>query len=51
LSWGSRKPANLEKELVFLTEQSGNVIENKGSLWITAGEAGMFMKTKVVSRL
>jgi hypothetical protein len=31
LSCGSRKPAKLEKEFLFLTERTGNVYENKGS--------------------
>ena len=31
--------------------QSGNVIENKGPLWKTGGEAGMSMKTQVLSPL
>jgi hypothetical protein len=32
-----------------LNEQCGNVIENKGRLWKSGGEAGMSMKTDVVS--
>jgi hypothetical protein len=34
-----------------LNEQYGNVIENKGPLWKTGGEAGMSMKTDVLSPL
>jgi hypothetical protein len=30
----------------LLTEQSENVYENKGSLWKTVNEVGMYMKTK-----
>jgi hypothetical protein len=33
-----------------LNEKPGNVYENKGPLWKTQGEAGMSMKTKVLSR-
>ncbi|MGB7590903.1 MAG: hypothetical protein WCD04_19855 [Terriglobia bacterium] len=35
-----------EKEFFFLTEQRGNVVENKGRLWKSRGEAGIYMKTK-----
>ena len=35
-----------EKEFLFLHEQRGNVIENKGPLWKKAEEAGMLLKTK-----
>ena len=34
------------KEFFFLTERCGNVRENKGPLWKTQGEAGMYMKTR-----
>jgi hypothetical protein len=33
----------------FLTERRGNVIENKGWLGKTAGQTGMYMKTKEMS--
>jgi hypothetical protein len=39
------------KNSFFLYEQSWNLVENKGSLWKTWGEAGMSMKTNGVSRL
>jgi hypothetical protein len=29
-----------------LTERCGNVVQNKGALWKTPGEAGIYMKTK-----
>ena len=32
-----------------MNEQCGNVTENKGPLWKTVGEAGMSMKTDVLS--
>jgi hypothetical protein len=32
-----------------LNEQSGNVYENKGALWKTGGEAGMLLKTNIVT--
>jgi hypothetical protein len=32
-----------------MNEQCGNVLENKGPLWKTGGEAGMSMKTDVLS--
>ena len=32
----------------FFCEQCGDVYENKGPLWKSGREAGMFMKTKVV---
>ena len=32
-----------------MNDQCGNVIENKGPLWKTGGEAGMSMKTKALS--
>ena len=38
-----------EKELLFLHEQRGNVIENKGPLWKKAEEAGMLLITKEIS--
>jgi hypothetical protein len=34
-----------------LNEQSWNVVENKGPLWKTSAEAGMFMKTQVLNPL
>jgi hypothetical protein len=39
------------ERILFLYEQSWNLIENKGSLWKTWGEAGMSMKTNGISRL
>jgi hypothetical protein len=33
-----------------MKEQCRNVYENKGPLWKTAGEAGMLVKTKVITR-
>jgi len=36
-------------EHLKMNEQCGNVTENKGPLWKTGGEAGMSMKTDVVS--
>jgi hypothetical protein len=33
-----------------LNELRGNLYENKGTLWKTRGEAGMSMKTMIVSR-
>jgi hypothetical protein len=44
LAGGTRK--NSSK----LNEQRGNVYENKGPLWKTQGEAGISMKTQVLSR-
>ena len=38
-------------EFFFLRERRGNVYENKGPLWKSGNEAGMFMKIKVVIRL
>jgi hypothetical protein len=38
------------EENSFLRERSGNVYENKGPLWKSGSEAGMFMKIKVVIR-
>ena len=32
-----------------LNERTGNVTENKGPLWKTAGEAGMLLKTNAIS--
>jgi hypothetical protein len=32
-----------------MNELCGNVIENKGPLWKTGGEAGMLLKTKIVT--
>jgi hypothetical protein len=37
-----------EKRILFLREQSGDVYENKGPLWKSGRQAGMFMKTQVV---
>jgi len=34
-----------------LSDRCGNVIENKGPLWKTGGEAGMSMKTNALSPL
>jgi hypothetical protein len=64
LSCGSKKPSNLEKEFFFLTERSGDVIENKGpaaqrraqtrnvieNKGTYALKAGMLLKRHVVSR-
>jgi hypothetical protein len=44
LAGGTRK--NSSK----LNEQCGDLYENKAPLWKTQGEAGMSMKTKVLSR-
>ena len=41
-----RKSASSEEEFLFLTERCGNIIENKGALLKTRGEAGMYKKTK-----
>jgi hypothetical protein len=38
------------KKILFLHEQCGNVYENKGPLWKSGQEAGMYMKIKVVIR-
>ena len=35
-----------EKEFFFLTEQRGNVIENKGPLWKTLGRSGNVYENK-----
>ncbi len=37
------------ERILFLNEQCGNVIENKGPLWKTRRKAGMFVKIKVLS--
>jgi hypothetical protein len=37
-------------EELKLNEQCGNVIEKKGPLWKTGGQAGMLLKTKIVTR-
>jgi hypothetical protein len=37
-----------EKEFLFLHEQRGNVIENKGPLWKKAEEAGMLLIAKEI---
>jgi hypothetical protein len=36
-------------EDIKMRDQCGNVHENKGPLWKTAGEAGISMKTNVLS--
>jgi len=38
---------NFEK-ILFFDEQCGNLYENKGRLWKTPGEAGMYLKTKEI---
>jgi hypothetical protein len=38
------------KKIPFLHVRHGNLYENKGSLWKSGSEAGMFMKIKVVIR-
>jgi hypothetical protein len=38
------------EEILFLNDRCGNVYENKGPLWKSGAEAGMFMKIKVVMR-
>jgi len=38
------------KKILFLHVQHGNVYENKGPLWKSGAEPGMFMKIKVVIR-
>jgi hypothetical protein len=37
-------------EELKLNDQCGNVLENKGQLWKTGGQAGMLLKTKIVTR-
>jgi hypothetical protein len=39
------------ERILFLNDQCGNVIENKGPLWKTRRKAGMFMKRKVLSSI
>ena len=39
-----------ERKFFFLHERCGNVYENKGPLWKSGTEPGMFMKIKVVIR-
>jgi hypothetical protein len=65
LPCGSRRPTNLETELLFLTERSRNIYENKGLLlkkwersWYVAENKGTYMlnvrmllKTQIVSVL
>jgi hypothetical protein len=34
---------------IKMSDRCGNVYENKGPLWKTAGEAGISMKTNVLS--
>jgi hypothetical protein len=47
----SETPQSVEAvEELKMEEQCGNVIENKGPLWKTGGQAGMFMKTNVLSQ-
>jgi len=48
ISAQTSQSAEAVKELK-LNEQCGNVTENKGPLWKTGGEAGMSMKTHVLS--
>jgi hypothetical protein len=38
--------AGNSERILFLNDRSGNVIENKGPLWKTRREAGMFLKRK-----
>jgi hypothetical protein len=35
--------------MLKMNDQCGNVVENKGPLWKTGGEAGMSLKTKALS--
>jgi hypothetical protein len=37
-------------EELKLNEQCGNVVENKGPLWKIGGQAGMLLKTNIVTR-
>ncbi len=50
ISAGNSQSVGTVEELK-LNEQCGNVYENKGPLWKTGGEAGMSMKTDVLSPL
>jgi hypothetical protein len=50
LSWSSRKPTNLEKKLVFFRNDAGMLLKRKDRCGKLAGEAGMCMKTKALSR-
>jgi hypothetical protein len=50
LACGSRRPTNLEKELLLLTERSGNVFENKGSDFETWERSGNVVENKGVIR-
>jgi hypothetical protein len=43
-----RRHCTAKKEFFFLNEQCGNIYENKGLLWKSGREAGMFMKIKAV---
>jgi hypothetical protein len=45
-----QKACQPSKGILFLHERRGNVYENKGPLWKSTSEAGMFMKVKVVIR-
>jgi len=47
MSDGSQSVGTVED--LKLNEQSGNVIENKGPLWKTGREAGMLLKTNIVT--
>ncbi len=38
--------AGNSERILFLNEQYGNVVENKGPLWKTLRKAGMFLKRK-----
>jgi hypothetical protein len=46
LSCESRRPTDLEEEFFFLTELTGDVIENKGPLWKTQGLSGNVVENK-----
>ncbi|MGB7591229.1 MAG: hypothetical protein WBO19_08315, partial [Terriglobia bacterium] len=50
ISAGNSQSVGTVEELK-LNEQCGNIYENKGPLWKTGGEAGMSMKTDVLSPL
>jgi hypothetical protein len=40
-----QKVCFLGGRILFLTERCGNLAENKGRLWKTRDEAGMYLKT------
>ena len=39
-----------EERIILFRERRGNVYENKGPVWKSGNEAGMFVKTKAVTR-